>query len=53
MHGALTPSNILIKDDGHACIADCGMVQLRPSNNKDAHRYWSPEAWKGVRIFLP
>jgi len=48
VHGGLRPSNILVTEHGQACIADCGMIELIPSENKSAHRYFSPEAWKGV-----
>ncbi|KIY66414.1 kinase-like protein [Cylindrobasidium torrendii FP15055 ss-10] len=48
-HGSLRPSNILVDEDGNACISDCGMVELTPSTHPEAHRYYSPEAWKGVR----
>lgn len=46
--GNLSPNNILIREDGRACVADCSIVELQPSSNKDAHRYFSPEAWKGT-----
>lgn len=50
MHGGLKPTNILIAENGQACIADFGMVDLDPSGNASSHRYFSPEAWKGVSI---
>jgi hypothetical protein len=28
------------------------MVEIKPSANTSAHRYFSPEAWKGVRLVL-
>ncbi|KAJ7259798.1 kinase-like domain-containing protein, partial [Mycena rebaudengoi] len=46
-HGSLKPTNILIADDGRACIADCGMAEIH-SSGSEGHRYFSPEAWKGV-----
>ncbi len=49
-HGSLRPSNILIDHAGNACVADYGLVELAPSTHKEAHRYYSPEAWKGVRV---
>jgi len=48
VHGGLRPSNVLITDHGQACISDCGMIQLGPTENKTASRYLSPEAWKGT-----
>ncbi|PBK89723.1 hypothetical protein ARMGADRAFT_935510 [Armillaria gallica] len=48
IHGGLKPTNILIKDSGEACVSDWAMVEVQPSRNKEAHRYFSPEAWKGV-----
>ncbi|KAJ7259794.1 hypothetical protein C8J57DRAFT_1515160 [Mycena rebaudengoi] len=46
-HGSLKPANILIADDGRACIADCGMAEIH-SSGSEGHRYFSPEAWKGT-----
>ncbi|KAG7441524.1 uncharacterized protein BT62DRAFT_974685 [Guyanagaster necrorhizus] len=51
VHGGLKPSNILINDAGDACISDWSMVDFQPSRNKEAHRYYSPEAWKGTTSF--
>ncbi|KAL0575730.1 hypothetical protein V5O48_006243 [Marasmius crinis-equi] len=48
IHGSLTPSNILITSNGRACVSDYDMLNLQASRNNDAHRYYSPEAWKGV-----
>lgn len=48
IHGGLKPTNILIKDSGEACISDWAIVEVQPSRNKEAHRYLSPEAWKGT-----
>ncbi|KAK0211908.1 hypothetical protein ARMGADRAFT_877842, partial [Armillaria gallica] len=48
VHGGLKPSNILINDAGDACVSDWSMVDFQPSRNREAHRYYSPEAWKGV-----
>ncbi|SJL08969.1 uncharacterized protein ARMOST_12345 [Armillaria ostoyae] len=48
IHGGLKPTNILIKDSGEACVSDWAMVEVQPSRNKEAHRYFSPEAWKGI-----
>jgi serine/threonine protein kinase len=47
VHGSLRPTNVLIADNGQACIADYGMIELKPSTGVSA-RYFSPEAWKGV-----
>ncbi|KAJ7639906.1 hypothetical protein B0H17DRAFT_960701, partial [Mycena rosella] len=49
VHGSLKPTNILIKRDGSACVSDYGMVEVQSSASY-GHRYFSPEAWKGVRI---
>ena len=48
IHGALKPSNLLISDEGTLTVSDYSLVELQPSSSKEAHRYWSPEAWKGV-----
>ena len=48
VHGGLKPSNILIAENGQICVADYGLIGLMPSENICAHRYFSPEAWKGV-----
>ncbi|KAK7032124.1 hypothetical protein VNI00_013298 [Paramarasmius palmivorus] len=48
IHGGLKTSDILIKDDGTACITDYGMSEIQSTKNNDAHRYFSPEAWKGI-----
>ncbi|KAI3612067.1 Armdomain-containing protein [Moniliophthora roreri] len=48
IHGSLKPTNILIEPDGRACVADYDMLQVQPSRSPDAHRYYSPEAWKGT-----
>ena len=50
VHGKLKPTNILISENGQACISDYGMVELKPSSG--CARYFSPEAWKGVCIPL-
>jgi serine/threonine protein kinase len=47
IHGSLKPTNILVADNGQACISDYGMVEIKPSGSACA-RYFSPEAWKGV-----
>ena len=47
LHGSLKPTNILVADNGQVCIADYGMVEIKPSESACA-RYFSPEAWKGV-----
>ena len=47
IHGSLKPSNILVAENGQACIADYGMIELKTSESTCA-RYFSPEAWKGV-----
>ncbi|KAJ7738142.1 kinase-like domain-containing protein, partial [Mycena metata] len=49
VHGGLRPTNILMKEDGTACVSDYGMVEVQSSGG-DGYRYFSPEAWKGVRI---
>ncbi|KAL0575728.1 hypothetical protein V5O48_006241 [Marasmius crinis-equi] len=48
VHGRLKTSDILVTDDGRACVADYDMVEVQPSESSEAHRYFSPEAWKGV-----
>ncbi|KAI3610466.1 hypothetical protein WG66_006876 [Moniliophthora roreri] len=48
IHGGLKTSEILIKADGQACIADYGMSEIQSTKNNEAHRYFSPEAWKGM-----
>ncbi|KAK0199651.1 kinase-like domain-containing protein [Desarmillaria ectypa] len=48
VHGGLKPSNILINDSGDACVSDWSMMDFQSSRNKEAHRYYSPEGWKGV-----
>ncbi|KAJ6452288.1 hypothetical protein C8R45DRAFT_847932 [Mycena sanguinolenta] len=48
VHGSLKPNNILV-GDGRACISDYGMVEVHPSGSY-GHRYFSPEAWKGVCV---
>jgi serine/threonine protein kinase len=48
VHGKLKPTNILISENGQACVSDYGMVELKPSSG--CARYFSPEAWKGVCI---
>ncbi|KAF8326525.1 uncharacterized protein EI90DRAFT_2975570 [Cantharellus anzutake] len=48
VHGSLKPSNILVNDDGHALVADCGINEIIRSANPCAHHYFSPEAWKGT-----
>lgn len=52
VHGNLKPTNILIADNGQVCIADYGMVEIEPSGNARSHQYFSPEAWKGVGLFI-
>ncbi|KAJ6589634.1 hypothetical protein B0H19DRAFT_858226, partial [Mycena capillaripes] len=47
VHGSLKPANILIRVDGTACISDYGMIEVQTSRS-NGHRYFSPEAWKGV-----
>ncbi|KAF8167051.1 hypothetical protein K438DRAFT_247706 [Mycena galopus ATCC 62051] len=47
VHGSLKPTNILIRVDGQACVADYGIIELQTSGS-NGHRYFSPEAWKGT-----
>ncbi|KAJ7262791.1 hypothetical protein B0H12DRAFT_1012526 [Mycena haematopus] len=46
VHGSLKPANILV-GDGRACVSDYGMIEVQTSGSP-GHRYFSPEAWKGV-----
>ncbi|KAJ7186749.1 hypothetical protein C8R46DRAFT_880383 [Mycena filopes] len=48
VHGSLKPTNILMGVDGKACVSDYGMIEVQTSGSH-GHRYFSPEAWKGVR----
>ncbi|KAJ7714085.1 hypothetical protein B0H16DRAFT_1340891, partial [Mycena metata] len=48
VHGSLKPTNILMEVGGKACVADYGMIEVQTSGSH-GHRYFSPEAWKGVR----
>jgi hypothetical protein len=41
----------MIAENGQVCIADYGMVEMKPSGSASAHQYFSSEAWKGVRVF--
>ena len=50
IHGSLKPTNILIAENGQACIADYGMIEIKHSGSACA-RYFSPEAWKGVCLY--
>lgn len=50
IHGRLRPTNILVDDQGQACVADCGLYQF--SSMSASAAYLSPEAWKGVRFVL-
>ncbi|KAG7086062.1 hypothetical protein E1B28_003582 [Marasmius oreades] len=45
LHGNLKPSNILVADDGRACVADYEMNEIQSSRSQGSHRYYSPEAW--------
>ncbi|KAK7018606.1 kinase domain-containing protein [Favolaschia claudopus] len=47
VHGSLKPANILIGEDGNACVSDYGMIEVQTSGSH-GHRYFSPEAWKGT-----
>jgi serine/threonine protein kinase len=51
IHGSLKPTNILVAENGQACVADYGMIEIKPSTNV-CSRYFSPEAWKGVCYFV-
>jgi serine/threonine protein kinase len=46
-HGSLKPTNILVADNGQACISDYDVIEITRSGSTCA-RYFSPEAWKGV-----
>ena len=35
-------------DNLHIVLSDLGMTEVQSSKNAEAHRYWSPEAWKGT-----
>ncbi|ESK90049.1 hypothetical protein Moror_7888 [Moniliophthora roreri MCA 2997] len=48
IHGSLKTSDILIKEDGTACITDYGMSEIQSTRNNGAYRYFSPETWKGT-----
>ncbi|KDQ55609.1 hypothetical protein JAAARDRAFT_324033 [Jaapia argillacea MUCL 33604] len=48
VHGTLNPNNVLVAENGQACVADYGMIEIKPSGNPNLHRYFSPEAWKGT-----
>ncbi|THV00355.1 kinase-like protein [Dendrothele bispora CBS 962.96] len=48
IHGGLKPTNIMISDNMQVCITDFEMVRVQPSRNNESHRYFSPEAWKGL-----
>ena len=51
VHGGLRPNNILITDDKRVVLSEYGMFELQQSTrDPEAHRYLSPEAWKGVRM---
>jgi serine/threonine protein kinase len=52
IHGSLKPTNILVADNRQVCIADYGMIEIEPSGNVCSHQYFSPEAWKGVRLSI-
>ncbi|EEB86775.1 hypothetical protein MPER_16141, partial [Moniliophthora perniciosa FA553] len=47
IHGSLKTSDVLVTSTGRACVADYGLLGVQSSRSKDAHRYFSPEAWKG------
>ncbi|KAE9410092.1 kinase-like protein [Gymnopus androsaceus JB14] len=46
VHGQLRPSNIFVSPDGHATVAEYDTLQT--NKNPEAHRYLSPEGWKGT-----
>ncbi|KAL0564492.1 hypothetical protein V5O48_017553, partial [Marasmius crinis-equi] len=52
IHGSLTPTNILVNSNGRACVSDYDMLHLQSSRNREAHRYYSPEAWRGANLVL-
>ncbi|KAG8977118.1 hypothetical protein FRB94_000927 [Tulasnella sp. JGI-2019a] len=45
IHGRLRPQNILISNDGQACIGDPGLYHF--STTPASASYLSPQAWKG------
>ncbi|KAG9024880.1 hypothetical protein FRB95_010941 [Tulasnella sp. JGI-2019a] len=45
VHGRLRPQNILVSNDGQACIGDPGLYHF--STTPASASYLSPEAWKG------
>ncbi|KAG9003437.1 hypothetical protein FRB93_011060 [Tulasnella sp. JGI-2019a] len=45
IHGRLKPANVLINNQGQACITDYGLYQFNSMPVSAA--YLSPEAWKG------
>ncbi|KIK67902.1 hypothetical protein GYMLUDRAFT_798934 [Collybiopsis luxurians FD-317 M1] len=49
VHGGLRPSNIFLTDDEHVTISEYGMFELlQTTKDPEAHRYFSPEVWKGT-----
>lgn len=51
VHGSLKPTNVLLAENGQACISDYGMVEITPSSSP-CGSYFSPEAWKGVCLLV-
>ncbi|KAF9258926.1 kinase-like protein [Marasmius fiardii PR-910] len=48
IHGSLKTSDIVVNASGEACVADYCMAQIQASKSNEGHRYFSPEAWKGM-----
>ncbi|KAK7050882.1 hypothetical protein VNI00_004994 [Paramarasmius palmivorus] len=48
IHGGLKTSDILVTGTKRACVSDYGLSEVQSSKSRDAYRYFSPEAWKGV-----
>ncbi|KIK51615.1 hypothetical protein GYMLUDRAFT_391998 [Collybiopsis luxurians FD-317 M1] len=49
VHGGLRPTNIFVTNDECATISEYGMFELlHTTEDHEAHRYLSPEAWRGI-----